>query len=82
MHAFKGLTDIEKGVSGGIEERAEMISVLAVNALPSEMREATALGALKMLKAKGFSDVMCSIAPDDKENAEFVRSLGLTVHPP
>jgi len=78
VHTFKGLKDQEKGVSGGLDERADLISVLAAEGLPSEMRVQTALGALKLLKAKGFSDVLCAVSPEDKENVDFVKQLGLS----
>jgi len=77
VHAFKGLVDKSKGVDGGIEEHADLLSVLAKPGLPAEMRQQTALAALRKLKSKGFSDVICSVATDDKENVEFVKSLGM-----
>lgn len=77
-----GVRSKEQGVAGGLEDRAELLAVVEAPGLPpaaSAWRRQTALGALKMLKGKGYSDVVCAIPADDKSGAQFLTELGMQV---
>lgn len=69
-------------MDGGLEDRAELLAVVVSPGLPAttaSWRRQTALGALKMLKGKGYSDVVCAIPADDKTGAQFLTELGMQV---
>jgi len=77
---YKGVKSKEKGLAGGLEDRAELLSVVQAEGLPAvagTWRRQTALGALKTLKGSGFSDVISVIPADDKAGAEFLSDLGM-----
>jgi hypothetical protein len=79
-----GVRSKEQGVAGGLEDRAELLSVAEYPGLPetaNTWRRQTALGALKMLKGKGYSDVVCAIPADDKPDAQFLKELGMQARP-
>lgn len=77
VHTYNGLKKPAEGMAGGLEKCAELLTVLDASGVPDDIREKTALGALRLLKTEGFAEVTCSIATDDKENKAFVDKLKL-----
>tara|TARA_B100000524_G_scaffold346674_1_gene247239 strand:- start:604 stop:1350 length:747 start_codon:yes stop_codon:yes gene_type:complete len=76
VHTYKGVRE-----NGKIDENAELLCVTTAGGVPKELageiRMKTAQGSLKNLKAKQFSQVVCTFPAAAKENVEFVTSLQL-----
>lgn len=64
--------------TGGKSPRGDLISVGAIPSAPAEIREKTALAALKKLKLGGFGEASCSISETDKDSLEFVTAVGFS----
>lgn len=80
VNTFKRVKDKAAGAAGGIETNGELMSVACKPKGKSYMK-ATALAALKMLKANGCAEVRCTVPAADKERIDLYTSLGLSAAP-
>jgi len=76
VHTFKELKNPSAGINGGLDQHAELLTVLGAKGISDELREKTVLGCMRTLKLAGFTDLLCNIDADDIAAQNFVTKIG------